>query len=433
MSQSRSRRASIFGSVLGDHGHGPDVDTDMPFAPEISTASQLGASSQPGSPQPRRERPASDIMGELDNPARVRPGEDQAAMLSRLLSVAAAATAASLVGGTEQAITEAQDVAGDNGGDGSFESFLRALQNGRLAAALRNGGNELGGGPPPDGERSESVMPPLNFFRMFRFGSTPNPNTDTGGNREDPTDAARSRMVPVIIVGIRSVTPRDTTDAEGNRPGPFFDALANLPISIPSIQRRSRLSNSHRRASMGGAPSTSVGFDNQRHSRGASTGSLRPTSEMDPSPPFASPNTQSPLESVQSHPATPPDPIISNSRRDPLASESRTPTELANALSEDGGVGHSSMRESSRRRLSRRLSSPDALPPLGRASGGNASSSASSGGASGGSRRSTGGAEGTRSWIIYVLGGSYPEDHPILTTPSLFTDVGSNVLLGHLT
>ena len=31
-------------------------------------------------------------------------------------------------------------------------------------------------------------------------------------------------------------------------------------------------------------------------------------------------------------------------------------------------------------------------------------------------------AEHTRSWIIYVLGGSYPENHPILTTPSLFTD-----------
>ena len=31
--------------------------------------------------------------------------------------------------------------------------------------------------------------------------------------------------------------------------------------------------------------------------------------------------------------------------------------------------------------------------------------------------------EGTRTWIVYVLGGSYPEDHPILTTPSLFTDV----------
>jgi len=31
-------------------------------------------------------------------------------------------------------------------------------------------------------------------------------------------------------------------------------------------------------------------------------------------------------------------------------------------------------------------------------------------------------ADANRSWIIYVLGGSYPENHPILTTPSLFTD-----------
>jgi hypothetical protein len=369
-------------------------------------------------------------MDELDNPARVRPGEDQAAMLSRLLSVAAAATAASLVGGTEQAITEAQDVAGDNGGDGSFESFLRALQNGRLAAALRNGGNELGGGPPPEGERSESVMPPLNFFRMFRFGSTPGPNPDAGGSRDESADGTRSRMVPVIIVGIRSVTPRDTADVEGNRPGPFFDALANLPISIPSIQRRSRLSNSHRRASMGGAPSSSLGFDNQRHSRGTSAGSMRPASMVDPSPSLTSPFAESPL-GAQSPPSTLADPSISNFRHDPLATESRNPPEPTSALPEGSGAGHSSIREASRRRLSRRLSSPDALPPLGRASGGNATGSATSAGSSGGSgsRRSTGSAEGTRSWIIYVLGGSYPEDHPILTTPSLFTDVSSNINL----
>jgi hypothetical protein len=30
--------------------------------------------------------------------------------------------------------------------------------------------------------------------------------------------------------------------------------------------------------------------------------------------------------------------------------------------------------------------------------------------------------ETARSWVIYVLGGSYPENHPILTAPSLFTD-----------
>jgi len=39
-----------------------------------------------------------------------------------------------------------------------------------------------------------------------------------------------------------------------------------------------------------------------------------------------------------------------------------------------------------------------------------------------GRERETAGESGSRSWIIYVLGGQYPENHPILTTPSLFTD-----------
>jgi len=30
--------------------------------------------------------------------------------------------------------------------------------------------------------------------------------------------------------------------------------------------------------------------------------------------------------------------------------------------------------------------------------------------------------DNTRSWTIYILGSSYPENHPILSTPSLFTD-----------
>lgn len=368
-------------------------------------------------------------MDEFDNPARVRPGEDQAAMLSRLLSVAAAATAASLVGNTEQAITEAQDVAGDNGGDGSFESFLRALQNGRLAAALRNGGNELGGGAPPDANQSETLMAPLNFFRMFRFGST---NNEGSGNGGESAEGARSRMVPVIIVGIRSVTPRDATDGEGNRPAPFFDALANLPVNLPSIHRRSRLSNSHRRASMGGTPGSPFGFDSQRHSRATSTNTLRPMSDISPPPPPPVPSVSSvPSDTPPGPhppPSTPADPSLSAFPSSPFVSDTQTAGDRPDASDENAA---SSAREATnRRRLSRRLSSPEHLPPLnglgGRPTGpNNNSSNSSSGGAGSGSgaRRPSGNSEGTRSWIIYVLGGSYPEDHPILTTPSLFTDV----------
>lgn len=414
------------------NSNGTDMDTDMPHASEVTPPSRSSDSS-PSRPE-RLAGGSGSLMDDLDNPARVRPGEDQAAMLSRLLSVAAAATAASLVGNTEQAITEAQDVAGDNGGDGSFESFLRALQNGRLAAALRNGGNELGGGAPPDANPSDTLMAPLNFFRMFRFGST---NNEGNGNGRESTEGARSRMVPVIIVGIRSVTPRDTTDGEGNRPAPFFDALANLPVSIPSIHRRSRLSNSHRRASVGGTPGSPFGFDSQRHSRAASTNSLRPMSDISPTPP--------PIPSVPSDtspgphppPSTPADPSLSNFPSSPLAPDAQTAAGRSEGSEENAT---SSARDTpSRRRLSRRLSSPEtiALPSSlgGRPAGSNSNSTSSSSSGTGsgsGTRRPPGNAEGTRSWIIYVLGGSYPEDHPILTTPSLFTDVRNPIIYSTL-
>jgi hypothetical protein len=58
---------------------------------------------------------------------------------------------------------------------------------------------------------------------------------------------------------------------------------------------------------------------------------------------------------------------------------------------------------------------PDHLPPLSRTSTGNATDGNSN--ANSDDRGSD-----SRSWIIYVLGGSYPENHPILTTPSLFTE-----------
>lgn len=418
---SQSQRNSLF--MNDHHSTSTDVDMDMSHTSETTPPSRSSNSS------PSRPDRSGNLMDEFDNPARVRPGEDQAAMLSRLLSVAAAATAASLVGNTEQAITEAQDVAGDNGGDGSFESFLRALQNGRLAAALRNGGNELGGGAPPDANQSETLMAPLNFFRMFRFGSTSNEGNGNGG---ESAEGARSRMVPVIIVGIRSVTPRDATDGEGNRPAPFFDALANLPVNLPSIHRRSRLSNSHRRASMGGTPGSPFGFDSQRHSRAASTNTLRPTSDISPTPPPPVPSVSSvPSDTPPGPhppPSTPADPSLSAFPSSPFVSDAQTAGDRPDASDENAT---SNAREAtSRRRLSRRLSSPEHLPPLnglgGRPAGpNNHSSSSSSGGAGSGSgaRRPSGNSEGTRSWIIYVLGGSYPEDHPILTTPSLFTDV----------
>ncbi|KAF8243323.1 hypothetical protein K440DRAFT_613746 [Wilcoxina mikolae CBS 423.85] len=373
---------------------------------------------RPSSPN-RADRPplfgpgASLLDGIQNNPSRVRPGEDQAAMLSRLLSVAAAATAASLVGNAEEAITQAQDVGGDNGGDGSFESFLRALQNGRLEAALRNGGNEMGGGATPPDPNAEGGVLSLNFFRMFRFGSTP--ASSEGGENGENSEEGGGRMVPVIIVGIRSVTPRDSTDGGdgNNRPAPFFDALANLPVSLP---RRSRLGSgsgaAHRRA-------VSLGSSSRPVPSNAST----PPDYVPDVNPFTAPHTHTDTPSGPSPPpTTPADPVLPTFPSGSFPSHRRSAVEPGTADSFGDGEGSNARDPFRRSRLPRRLSNPDNASPFGLSPG----SSSETGNRD---RNSTGPGlgrpnlpEGTRSWIIYVLGGSYPENHPILTTPSLFTD-----------
>ncbi|TGZ82529.1 hypothetical protein EX30DRAFT_354602 [Ascodesmis nigricans] len=385
---------------LRDPSH-MDIDTPVTSLSPSSTtlpsaSSRTSDSSALDSPPAGNRSHRHPLFGDLDgmdNHTRARPGEDQAAMLSRLLSVAAATTAASLVGGQQEAISEARDVGGDrNGTDGSFEAFLNTLRNGRLEAALRNGGNELGGGTPA--ESTEGGMPSLNFFRMFRFGSITSNSQNTNENEEAP-----ARMVPVIIVGIRSVNPRDSGDGEGDdRPTPFFDALANLPMTMPGVERRSRLRNTARRGSASGvsvippsSPLASHGLDAMRAN--SSSSSTQTDNPLNVLPPIGNPTSPPQLPSLRQAGGLMGDNEEFNARRESLRS----------------------------RASSRRLSSPEPLSPFMRPRTG--SQSADRPPNTGRSRRSgQGSTEGTRSWIIYVLGGSYPENHPILTTPSLFTD-----------
>lgn len=409
---SQAFRPSFFESLGGDSDLDADMDVDTPSSSNTTTTESTSRSARTDTPL------SSDpSQADMENPTRARPGEDQAAMLSRLLSVAAAMTAASLVGSSEQALTEAQDVAGDSV-DGSFESFLRALQNGRLAAALRNGGNEMGGGVPSENQ-PDGVTAPLNFFRMFRFGASTATATDA-----EPGETPPSRMVPVIIVGIRSVTPRDSTNTNANNAPstpPFFDAIANLPPTPPTnaplttganrtaSTTRSRLLNSQRRASMG-----AVGVENSRIQRRAS----RPNSEILYPPALTTLDTP---QGPHPPPSTPADPALSV-----FPSGSFTPRNTTDAAHQTDASTRAATDTLPPLQRTRRHSTPpvsfsDATGSPSRSSGSrNGTPGGNSGNGSSGSQRRQ---EGTRSWIIYVLGGSYPENHPILTTPSLFTDV----------
>ncbi|KAF2705614.1 hypothetical protein K504DRAFT_332563, partial [Pleomassaria siparia CBS 279.74] len=365
----------------------------------------------------------------------LRRDEDQAAMLSRLLSVAAAATAASLMGDDHRAVSEARSVASD-GEDGTFDSFLQALQNGRIASALRQSGNDSEDGTDTPGGGNPV---PLNFFRMFRFGSsTGNRGSDTrSGSRgsgplsSDTPDGAEEgdgRMVPIIIVGIRSINPGTGNTQDDNIP-PFLDALSSFPTPLTSPggesavdgmlqqpQNGTRFSH-RRRASMGGMNTFPSNYDSQRHFRAPER--PRPWSSFTDSPsgPLPPPSTpaSSGLSAVSSGTTTPTLAPTSSASPPSPTTQSTAPSRRGSFIRRATGSSLEPTVEEpqTHHRIprQRRLSESD-FTRFG----------------SGASRRNGvvepdhNPGEGSRSWIIYVLGGSYPENHPILTTPSLFTE-----------
>ena len=432
-----------------------------------------------------------------------RRGEDQAAMLSRLLSVAAAATAASLMGGNARAVSEARSTNGD-GEDGTFDGFLQALQNGRIASALRQGNNN-DSEDAPDNTNGASTAP-LNFFRMFRFGSS---NNTTATGRADNMSHTRTastgtqsingdgggsegtdgRLVPIIIVGIRSINPGNANGGDdGQMIPPFLDALSNFPTALstgPSTsidgvlrppQNGTRFSH-RRRASMGGVNTFPAGYDTQRHHR--SPERTRPWSTISetssgPRPPPTTPASPG-MSAVSSGTTTPTQTTSANTSAASTAPHSRVPSRRESLISRPplstmnltstaeesnsastitSNIPSTAAPRSSPRQ--RRLSESDfptrfgsgssrrngvvepleaahtPASPFSRATNTDASappSTATSSPNSGPTQNSSNtenregnGDGGSRSWIIYVLGGSYPENHPILTTPSLFTE-----------
>ncbi|KAF2035146.1 hypothetical protein EK21DRAFT_55043 [Setomelanomma holmii] len=365
----------------------------------------------------RRRRSIWNDEDHWDNIERLRRGEDQADVLSRLLSLAAAATAASLVGEDNPAATR----------DGTFDTFLQSLQNGSIASALRN--NEGG----ENSETTSGNQQPLNFFRMFRFGTNNEDrrssrrgsrSSTAGTSRQEGAEDGEGRMVPIIIVGIRSINPGASTGQDDGNIPPFIDALSSFPTPPTSPgdndpvlrppQNGTRFSH-RRRASMGGFNFPS-GYDSQRHHRGHTAERPRPWSSVTdtpegPLPPPSTPATSFGLSTEPSGattPATstsPPSPTMQSaapSRRESFVRRAATP-----ALAPTAEEPQPQQRHPRQRRMSesdftrygagaprrRGVVEPDNNP-----------------------------GEGSRSWIIYVLGGSYPENHPILTTPSLFTD-----------
>ena len=436
---------------------------------------------------------------------RIGSAEDQAAMLSRLLSVAAAATAATLVGDDQQALSEARSLTGGTGigeiggggEDGSFDGFLRALQNGRIASALRGSGSGSVGDVEPD--TPGGTQGPLNFFRMFRFGASgPSQNGQESNARAGPQSSGDESTQCRWSDGPNH-NSRDQIDYTWIRQREFRFGCGGattvhlmlwaafhhhfLPMlwAHTAMTALTRYYDHHkngtsfrhrRRASMGGfGMGMGIGrsrlsdrMDDQRDHRSPDRRRDRPwsmassSSGLDPRPPPATPASLSPeLSRISSRNSTPghsrPASFVANSMRDfggdsrrnsalhrasgasPLSSHTEETMSLHSTHSSTNLLSQSQdaepFRFSSHRRSDTapnihypRFASghprrngvvePDNLPPLSRSSTSNATDSSSN------DRRNSN--NDSRSWIIYVLGGSYPENHPILTTPSLFTE-----------
>lgn len=199
-------------------------------------------------------------------------------------------------------------------------------------------------------------------------------------------------------------------------------------------------------------------MDDQRDHRSPDRRRERPwsvassSSNYEPRPPPATPASPSPeLSRISSRNSTPshsrPTSLVANSMRDfsnesrrnsllhrasgasPLSSHTEETASLHSTHSGTGLLGDSEPYRIHRRSDTApnihypRFASghprrngvvePDNLPSLSRSSTNGDTESTND-------NRNT--SNDSRSWIIYVLGGSYPENHPILTTPSLFTE-----------
>ncbi|KAK9245709.1 hypothetical protein V1506DRAFT_537299 [Lipomyces tetrasporus] len=398
------------------------------------------------------ESAGDEIMASADSAGRQRGTEDQAQVLSRLLSVAAAATAASLVGGsTSQLLSRASPASrrrgatanrdflnhdgdgisdedyrsegsdanlppGDQLGeaessgvvDGTFSEFLRSLQTGRLAQELRQesaAGNR-------DGSNSGESVAPLNFFRMFRFPSEAVTNS-TSSNSTGENGGGSGRMIPVIIVGIRSVHSRGQAHANNLA----ADIMPTMEDAQAATDDSSAVAGRRRRRSAGSTDNTDRGTTAARQRRGSLFEDDVELDEDDD-------HDENSVEDMDNQGSD--EDYHTEGDEDNDEDDSMSVTEADESRASRGRQTHSHATVDDADHGDDQ--EDDYMSLYSRRRGRTTSSASRDRDANGPQSPNTdrtsasAGANNVRSWIIYVLGGQYPENHPILTTPSLFTD-----------
>ncbi|KAJ5938527.1 hypothetical protein N7466_001661 [Penicillium verhagenii] len=371
--------------------------------------------------------------------------------LSRVLQLAAAAIAAQLSGANGPPLPNIQAL-GNDGLGGSLENFIQSLQSATSAQAQPAASTEG-----PSISANDGPPPPVNFLRVFRFANADSPagvnplgrnnngfenpaHPSDGMSVDEPADTTEGRTVTLVVVGVRSVQAGSSngTGSEQGPPapgGPGLEALLGLPFLPPSTIPRPHEApgdfghRTDRRARLhvprsAGSPGFQVPNlpDLLRHpgtntSRRLSDVGSRiglpnfPLSALSESPPGPHPPPSTPAEqglsAVSSSTSTPSrlpssasamSPSIlpqlhENRSMQPVIDETVPPPSAARhrRRSDSEYARHRALGSGSVRRNG--VVEPDQPPP-----------------------------SGGRSWLIYVVGTNLSENHPALTTPSLFTD-----------
>lgn len=411
-----------------------------------------------------------------------RPGEDQPP-LSRILQLAATTIAAQLTGQATPPMPNIQAI-GAEGLDGTLHSFVQSLQDATAGRATTNAitgddnANANTNTNGPEGTRANN-LPPVNFLRVFRFvnhepegpgsasdglegsdnttgpdvhdrtgplestANTSGNTTTTTGTNATPTTG---RTVTLVVVGVRSV-PSGSTSGLGNTDPdhPSLDSLLHLPI-MPStnplsnlgLRRRADSGNrfAHRRSASGAAvhpfPSN---YDSQRHHRTRAP----PAFQAD----VPHPNAASTLTSASGSPSgpnpppsTPAEPSLTNTPSRRPSSASALPPFLPHLdqhMGIDGSVDalpDTTTTTSTRQARQRRRSDSEFARHRELGSGASRRNGVVEPDQIPGDGEGVGEGDQGRSWLIYVVGTNLSAHHPALATPSLFTEVCPQLLLG---
>ncbi|KAL2834420.1 formyl transferase-domain-containing protein [Aspergillus cavernicola] len=431
------------GDPVGFIPHPGPMDTRMDFDTphELDSVEPAIGSPRPASPILPLSTQNSSSPRQFPSLLRARPPRvlrrEEQTPLSRVLQLAAAAIAAQLSGGTGPALPNIQAL-GNDGLDGSLESFIQSLQ--RATSGQSSPGDAANtvedDGPPT----------PVNFMRVFRFANSDNPRpsdtsnrptADTGNSEShgdgmdtnNHADGPEGRTVTLVVVGVRSVpsgngpvgdqqpaalpgldallrlpflTPGGFSPRVGPRPGTTFSrptpSGADAPTAIDDVPSQPGLLNSSRRfsdATSRGPPS--------------SLPSVISESPPGPHPPPSTP-AEPGLSAVSSGASTPSRRLSTTSAMSPNMLPQLHPNRSFQPTVEPPEEGAPLNTSRQRRRSDSEFARH--REQLG----------------SGAARRNgvvepdNHSPQTGRSWLIYVVGTNLSENHPAFAAPSLFTD-----------